>query len=233
MEKNSNPLTSSQAAFPASLFRMQGEDWARAMTASSGRRCFDSYARLNPPSSWVKTFLGSLLTTKELYSPLSSLTWRTRVTRSRRLSYFRLLPSVPYIEEIGSGFVPTPDTTGGAPNTGSNKKNGPKSLMEFASLPTPTAKDSSGRMYTRDNGDPNKPRVTLAGVARGWPTPSAGDNRDRDNLSTPAIQRRIGKHQLNLSMVVSEESGQLNPTWVEWLMGFPLGWTDCEPSATE
>ena len=20
--------------------------------------------------------------------------------------------------------------------------------------------------------------------------------------------------------------GQLNPTWVEWLMGFPIGWTD-------
>jgi hypothetical protein len=26
--------------------------------------------------------------------------------------------------------------------------------------------------------------------------------------------------------------GQLNPTWVEWLMGFPLGWTALEPSAT-
>jgi DNA (cytosine-5)-methyltransferase 1 len=26
--------------------------------------------------------------------------------------------------------------------------------------------------------------------------------------------------------------GALNPTWVEWLMGFPLGWTDCEHLAT-
>ncbi len=26
--------------------------------------------------------------------------------------------------------------------------------------------------------------------------------------------------------------GQLNPTWVEWLMGFPLGWTDLEPLET-
>jgi hypothetical protein len=25
--------------------------------------------------------------------------------------------------------------------------------------------------------------------------------------------------------------GQLNPTWVEWLMGYPFGWTDCEDSA--
>jgi hypothetical protein len=27
-------------------------------------------------------------------------------------------------------------------------------------------------------------------------------------------------------------SGPLNPTWVEWLMGWPLGWTDLEPLAT-
>ncbi len=26
--------------------------------------------------------------------------------------------------------------------------------------------------------------------------------------------------------------GKLNPTWVEWLMGFPLGWTDLEGSET-
>ena len=23
-------------------------------------------------------------------------------------------------------------------------------------------------------------------------------------------------------------SGSLSPDWVEWLMGFPIGWTDCE-----
>src|SRR3989304_2603564 len=30
----------------------------------------------------------------------------------------------------------------------------------------------------------------------------------------------------------STVGGQLNPTWVEWLMGFPLGWTDLEDSET-
>jgi hypothetical protein len=29
-----------------------------------------------------------------------------------------------------------------------------------------------------------------------------------------------------------EVSGKLNPTWVEWLMGFPLGWTDLGDSET-
>jgi hypothetical protein len=27
--------------------------------------------------------------------------------------------------------------------------------------------------------------------------------------------------------------GQLNPPWVEWLMGWPIGWTDCDASATD
>jgi hypothetical protein len=35
-------------------------------------------------------------------------------------------------------------------------------------------------------------------------------------------------------MVTPQElNGALNPTWVEWLMGWPLGWTDLQPSATD
>ena len=54
-----------------------------------------------------------------------------------------------------------------------------------------------------------------------WPTPQASDNRDRGNLSSPAIQRRIqnGK-QVMLSMCVSDKNGRLNPNWVEWLMSY-------------
>ena len=63
-----------------------------------------------------------------------------------------------------------------------------------------------------------------------FPTPQASDNRDRGNMSNPSIQRRveIGK-QISLSQSVHPTSGQLNPTWVEWLMGWPLGWTDLKP----
>ena len=72
-------------------------------------------------------------------------------------------------------------------------------------------------------------QIGLGAAVALWPTPQGSDNRDRGNLSTPAIKRRVEKgKQLNLSMSVSETSGQLNPTWVEWLMGFPSGWTDLE-----
>jgi hypothetical protein len=71
----------------------------------------------------------------------------------------------------------------------------------------------------------------ISGTASGlWPTPQASDNRDRGNMSTPAIKRRIEKgKQVMLSMSVSEQNGRLNPVWVEWLMGWPLGWTDLKP----
>jgi hypothetical protein len=60
-----------------------------------------------------------------------------------------------------------------------------------------------------------------------WPTPQASDHRDRGNMSNPAIQRRAEKgKQLNLSMVAHPNSGKLNPDWVEWLMNWPIKWSD-------
>jgi hypothetical protein len=43
-----------------------------------------------------------------------------------------------------------------------------------------------------------------------WPTPTARDYRPRPN--SPDLEKVAG--------------GLLNPTWVEWLMGFPREWTE-------
>lgn len=95
---------------------------------------------------------------------------------------------------------------------------------------TPVSDDAVDRTVGKFNsrGEPK-----LSAEVKMWPTPGAADNRDRGNMSMPSIQRRasLGK-QLNLGMVVDPTSGSLNPTWVEWLMGFPLGWTVCDPLAT-
>ena len=38
-----------------------------------------------------------------------------------------------------------------------------------------------------------------------------------------------GTHGVSLHHAVYHENGgSLNPTWVEWLMGYPIGWTDLE-----
>ena len=62
------------------------------------------------------------------------------------------------------------------------------------------------------------------------PTPTVNDSK---NNGSPSQYRRTsnGKpRDLQLNAVVG---GALNPTWVEWLMGWPLGWTDCGASATD
>lgn len=51
-----------------------------------------------------------------------------------------------------------------------------------------------------------------------------------------AMRRRTGKSRLRdrLDYFTERgriECGRLNPTWVEWVMGYPLGWTVCAASA--
>ena len=64
---------------------------------------------------------------------------------------------------------------------------------------------------------------------RMWPTPVATMSKG----SSPAsLTRANGKDRSNDHLdhaIMAEEGGQLNPTWVEWLMGWPLGWTDLKP----
>ena len=61
-------------------------------------------------------------------------------------------------------------------------------------------------------------------TGRLWPTPTA---QDAKNNGSPSQMVR------NTKPLNAEVGGQLNPTWVEWLMGWPLGWTDCGASATD
>ena len=84
---------------------------------------------------------------------------------------------------------------------------------------TPIASDSANReFYHNSRGEPN-----LSGMVKMGPTPIATDWKNRGCKD----YRKNRKHQLQ-----TEVGGQLNPTWVEYLMGFPLGWTDLNASET-
>jgi hypothetical protein len=56
-----------------------------------------------------------------------------------------------------------------------------------------------------------------------YPTPTV---QDASNNGGPS------QHQRNSLPLNAVAGGSLNPTWVEWLMGFPLGWTALDASAT-
>ena len=60
-----------------------------------------------------------------------------------------------------------------------------------------------------------------------YPTPRANDSQKRGNFN-PA-EKRNGL----AGAIRSESHGLLNPNWVEWLMGWPIGWTALQPLETD
>lgn len=66
-----------------------------------------------------------------------------------------------------------------------------------------------------------------------WPTPTV---QDAHNNGSPSQHDRkvlplnaaVGRPDLAEDSSQTSHPGQLNPEWVEMLMGFPAGWTDCE-----
>jgi hypothetical protein len=62
-------------------------------------------------------------------------------------------------------------------------------------------------------------------VAKMWPTPTQRDYKGQNSLKH--IQEKP-RHNSQLPNRLRQQgiSGSLNPTWVEWLMGYPAGYTD-------
>lgn len=99
--------------------------------------------------------------------------------------------------------------------------------------PTPT---------TRDYKDGTAPRIrdgkvqtdTLGRAVQLWPTPTygklAGGSGGMEQIERLYSDGTITSEERKAMR--AGNGGKLNPTWVEWLMGFPLGWTDLEDLET-
>jgi len=90
-------------------------------------------------------------------------------------------------------------------------------------LPTPTATQFLSNQGG-SGGRVGKVRLTLAGMAEKgmFPTPTAHNAKE---MAAPSEYKR------NTPTLAAQVGGKLNPRWTEWLMGFPVGWTSCEPLA--
>jgi DNA (cytosine-5)-methyltransferase 1 len=89
-------------------------------------------------------------------------------------------------------------------------------------FPTPTVNGNNNQ-----KGMSEKSGDGLATFVRKFPTPTAPRPHDSENT----VGRMLpGQKQQDLQQVVAKDGGQLNPAWVEWLMGFPIGWTELNAS---
>ena len=95
-------------------------------------------------------------------------------------------------------------------------------LARMVHWPTPTESEASHGVGSHGR------RASLNSAVNLWPTPTKSDYRS-PNLN-PAKKGQI--EPASGHALPAKAGGQLNPMWVEWLMGYPSGWTDLEHSGT-
>jgi hypothetical protein len=97
-------------------------------------------------------------------------------------------------------------------------------LKEY--LPTTQASDHITKRTSKSWKEQGRVNFTLSNpeIQKMWPTPTV---QDAKNNGSPSQMRR------NTKPLNAEVGGRLNPDWVEWLMAWPIGWTDSKPLATD
>ena len=133
-----------------------------------------------------------------------SETWpRSGMTRNG-IAY-RLAPLVPLTDGTASGSWPTPTAN-------SYEIADVQALLDRRERVKQQKKNGNGFGLT----------LAQAVKVRMWPTPTARDWKDGCSIGSAPKNGLLGR-----VVDPSPETGSLNPNWVEWLMGFPPGWTDC------
>jgi len=195
---------SSLRASRASHSPSPGADGEATTSETCGPRPSESFARYDRASHSWRTSQGFLaaMGTSDTFSG----TWPKQGSM-RNGAVFPRLPLERPTEDDGSGFLPTPNSSGWTSNIGG----------------------AGGRV--------GKVRPSLEMMARKnlWPTPSVpnGGRKPKGGMSPTGMTPDGKKRQVGLENAVKLLSemvgGTLNPTWVEWLMGWPIGWTGLQP----
>lgn len=128
-----------------------------------------------------------------------------------------------------SFLLPTPSASsygtnkGGAAGRKGKVRPSLQTMARKGLLPTPTVKGN----YNRKGLSPASGDGLATAINQLLPTPTA-----RDWKSGASNLHEKNARPLN-EVIHRETPGPLSPRFVEWLMGFPDGWTDCANSETQ
>ena len=98
--------------------------------------------------------------------------------------------------------------------------------------PTPTCQDANKATKRWREEYQNNLTAAVFNPERMFPTPTSRDYKG--GYKTESLTRKDGKSRALEALPnavldgkgTEMAAGQLNPQWVEWLMGYPIGWTD-------
>jgi hypothetical protein len=171
-------------------------------------------ARFDPASSSWKTAQQSLLEDSEL----CSVTWpRSGMTAGGQCYPLPMLGRRMKGSDFGFWQTPVADDACNRKAGKWNSRGEPK-LSAQVLWPTPTVCGNYNRKgASATSGD------GLATAVRMWPTPTA------HNAKETGAPSQMARDTVQLGDLMG---GSINPNWVEWLMGWPIGHTDLKPSET-
>ena len=218
-------LTLYQAGFPAKISaQLEKEQELTVSAAECGEKWRASFTKYSPDLRLWKTHQCSLLGDLEPFLE----TWpQWGLMRNGECWEQQTLAQT--IRGTESGLWATPAASDGQRGGTITDKMTGQSLPQMVNTPdkwpTPNARDwkDSGA----SQGNRQSPNL---GTQVHWPTPRAADHKGATSADamSKAAARGFNPNLPELTAAISG-GGKLNPTWVEWLMGWPLGWTDLKP----
>ena len=228
-EKNSKQ-TSWSEVFRASRSVSQENKKGEMTTDISGQKCLDSLKKSNP-SSLLGRMCKALLTSKTAwYSDRCKTNWRVKVSKSN-VFLFQLQASVLGIKEKESGLsdvmYPTPTQDSASERTKKYKQGGTPLPMAVKMFPTPSA---SCQM------DVVAPPETVKQNSKGWSVTRVGTGTKFGAKLNDVVNKIEKMYPTPMARTVLKNNklgGKLNPTFVEFLMGYPMNWTKIEPTESK
>jgi len=177
-----------------------------------------------------ETECGSWLTPRAMEVDESPENFRSRMNSKRKNDRKNGFGSLTMQVKVKEGMWPTPRSCSAmaatiTPESSHDPKRFPnlETVVGQRTWPTPTSSEHKELGGTPIQPTYVTPRVTGTEHYKTVETRKGAEEAARHNtLASVQVQHHNG-----------EKTAQLNPSWVEWLMGWPIGWTDLKPLVTD